>query len=107
MHEFHGDLLIGGLRLRGLLGQLADALPNGNGKRANSKECELSGHLHLPTEQSEQLQLNREYRIELENGLAAQVVFSRIAADHDNAVVADFVPPRRKPNRRPVKARPK
>lgn len=89
MQEFHGDLLIGGMRLKDVLGEVEDELPGG------AEECRLSGHLHLALEDSTQLEVNREYRIELENGRGAQVVLSRIAKAHGNEVLADFEPPRR------------
>ena len=48
------------------------------------------------------LQLNREYRIQLEDGRGGQVVLSRIAPDGDDELLADFVPPD-KPAKSPAK----
>jgi hypothetical protein len=90
MQEFHGDLLIGGIRLKDVLGEIDGELPDGN-----ATECSLSGDLHFRPEQLKQLELHREYRIELENGRAAQVVLSRIEAAFTDEVLADFEPPRR------------
>ena len=92
MQEFHGDLLIGGMRLKDVVGEVEGEMPCDE-----AKECSLSGHLHLPPDQLNQLELHREYRIELVNGQAAQVVLSRIDAAFSSEVLADFEPPHRKP----------
>ncbi len=85
MQEFHGDLLIGGMRLQHLHGELAEDV------RKRGRDWFLSGHLHLSPEQLRHLELNREYRIQLDDGRAAQVVILRIEPD-DNEALADFAP---------------
>jgi hypothetical protein len=90
MQDFHGDLLIGGMRLKDVRCELEEERPRGD-----STDYMLSGHLHLPPEQLELLQLNREYRIQLEDGRGGQVVLSRIATGRENELLADFVPPKK------------
>ena len=90
MREFHGELLIGGMRLKDVRGELEAETPS-----EESSDCLLRGQLHLPPEQVEQLQLNREYRIQLDDGRGGQVVLSRIVPERDDEVLADFVPPER------------
>jgi hypothetical protein len=89
MHEFQGDLLIGGMRLEHVRGELEEER-----HRRGCKEWTLSGHLHLTPEQSKHLELNREYRIQLDDGRAAQVVILKIEPDHDTEALADFAPSR-------------
>ena len=89
MHEFQGDLLIGGMRLKQVHGELEEERHT-----RGSKEWSLSGHLHLSPDQLKHLELNREYRIQLEDGRAAQVVILRIEPDHDTEALADFAPSR-------------
>ena len=87
MHEFQGDLLIGGMRLQHLHGELEQEQP-----QRGSKEWTLSGHLHLSPEQLKLLELNREYRIQLDDGRAAQVVILRIDGEQADDALADFAP---------------
>jgi hypothetical protein len=89
MHEFQGDLLIGGMRLQHLHGELEQEQP-----KRGSKEWALSGHLHLSPEQLKHLELNREYRIQLDDGRAAQVVILRIEDEAAEEPLADFAPSR-------------
>jgi hypothetical protein len=89
MHEFQGDLLIGGMRLEHLRGELEEER-----RRRGCKEWTLSGHLRLTPEQLKHLELNREYRIQLDDGRAAQVVILKIEPDHDTEALADFAPSR-------------
>jgi hypothetical protein len=88
MHEFQGDLLIGGARLRHLYVELEQELPE-----ANSREWSLTGHLRLSPEQSLFLETDRAYRLLLSDGRAGQVIFSRISP-HENRqeLLAAFLP---------------
>ncbi len=88
MQEFEGDLLIGGMRLRHVHGELKSD-PPANGKK---KELNMTGHLHLSPEQKELIELNREYRIQLDDGRGAQVVLSRIDGEKTDELLVDFVP---------------
>jgi hypothetical protein len=86
MQEFHGELLIGGLRLQHVQVELEEDL-----LQSGADDASLSGHLHLSPEQVELLELNRQYRLQLENGPAGQVVLSGFAPAEDE-LVADFQP---------------
>ncbi len=90
MHEAEGDLLIGGERLKHLHIDLEDER-----RVADSSEWTLAGHLHLTAEQSQLLETDRPYRLQLNDGRGGQVVVSRIAADADRKeLLADFLPKR-------------
>jgi hypothetical protein len=89
MHEVDGDLLIGGARLRHIQIDLEEELP-----QPGTKDWKLAGHLHLTPEQSQQLQTDQPYRLQLHDGRAGQVVVSRIAPDgQPDRLLADFQPP--------------
>jgi hypothetical protein len=89
MHEFHGDLLIGGARFKQIHGELADEVP----PQGESHEWTLAGQLHLTSEQSGQIEVHRPYRLVLSDGRAGQVVFLRIDCDgQPNQMLADFQP---------------
>jgi len=90
MHAFQGDLLIGGMRMKHVRGEIQEERCSGN-----SADYVLSGRLHLSPDQLKSLQLNREYRIQLEDGRGGQVVLSRIAREQEHEFLADFVPPPR------------
>ena len=90
MHAFEGDLLVGGARIRQIHGELEDEQP-----QSGSSEWVLAGHLHLTPEQSQQVETDRPYRLQLADGRCGQVIVSRIAADGDrNHLLADFLPKR-------------
>jgi hypothetical protein len=91
MHAVDGDLLIGGDRIKHVHVELEEELP-----QPGSRDWILAGHLHLSPEQSELIQTDRPYRLQLDDGRAGQVVVSRISANgqpHDQLV--DFHPPQR------------
>ena len=91
MHEVDGDLLIGGARLKHVHVELEAELPE-----PDSRDWILAGHLHLSSEQTEQIQIDRPYRLQLEDGRAGQVIVCRIAADgQPNDKLVDFQPPER------------
>lgn len=91
MHEVDGDLLIGGERLRHVHVELEAEIP-----QPGSKDWILAGQLRLTPQQRELLQIDRPYRLQLEDGRAAQVVFCRIAADgQPDDLLADFRAPER------------
>jgi hypothetical protein len=87
MHEFHGDLSIGGMRLTDLHGELEQDQP-----LADSSDWILSGWLTVSPEHQGLLQCNRLYRLQLNDGRAGPVVVSRIGELHDDAVVLEFEP---------------
>ena len=89
MHEFQGDLLIGGARLKQIHGELANEEP----PTGDSHEWTLAGQLHLTPEQSGQLEVHRPYRLVLSDGRAGQVIFLRIDADgQPDQMLANFQP---------------
>ena len=89
MHEFQGDLLIGGARLKQIHGELAAEQP----PDGDSHEWTLAGQLHLTPEQSGQLEVHRPYRLVLSDGRAGQVIFLRIDADgQPDQMLANFQP---------------
>lgn len=89
MHEVDGDLLIGGDRIKHVHVELEEELP-----LPGSRDWILVGHLHLSPEQTEQIQTDRPYRLQLDDGRAGQVVVSRVAADgQPDDLLADFRPP--------------
>jgi hypothetical protein len=88
LHEFQGDLLIGGARLKELHGELADEVP----PQGESHEWTLAGQLHLTAEQGGQLETHRPYRLVLSDGRAGQVIFLRIDDGQPNQLLANFQP---------------
>jgi hypothetical protein len=70
MSEFHGNLLIGGMRLKNLSGTLDEVEPSqGGGWR---------GELLIEPRQNEYLQPGRPYRLELDDGRAGTIAITRI-----------------------------
>jgi len=91
MHELDGDLLIGGARLKRVHIELEEELP-----QPGSSDWILAGHLHLSPEQSELIQTDRPYRLQLADGRAGQVVVCRTSPDgQPHELLADFHPPER------------
>lgn len=88
MHEFDGDLLLGGLRLRHIHGELETDQPlDGTGDHL------LAGRLSIDPAQNAHLEVGRRYRLEIDDGPSGPVVLSRID-DHDQKeVVLEFEPP--------------
>jgi hypothetical protein len=71
MAEIHGQLLIGGLRLKDVCGTLEQ----------NSKVDESthwSGELLIDVEQGDLLETARPYRLELDDGRAGQLIVARV-----------------------------
>lgn len=89
MHQFEGDLLIGGLRLQHLHGELQQENP---ADEDESGDWQLAGRLSLCPEEQGLLELNRRYRLQLEDGRAGCIVISRIEAEAPDHVVAEFQP---------------
>ena len=87
MQEIKGDLLIGGMRLTHVHGELDEGEP-----QLDSGDWVLAGRLHVPTAQFEMLEIDRPYRLQLEDGRAGQVVVSRIDRPQDDRVLVDFQP---------------
>jgi hypothetical protein len=88
MHEFNGDLMLGGARLKHVHGELQTDQPlDGSGDHL------LAGKLVISPEQQAQLEIGRRYRLQIDDGPAGQVVVSRIDAHEKDHPVAEFEPP--------------
>ncbi|MGE3314601.1 MAG: hypothetical protein AB7O26_05745 [Planctomycetaceae bacterium] len=90
MSEFHGDLLIGGARLKSLHGELEEEHPFSPLQK--SREWLLEGQLHLKPDEWETIGPNRQYRLELDDGRAAQVMITRIVSQSNDEIVVNFEP---------------
>jgi hypothetical protein len=87
MREFNGALLIGGMRLRDVHGELEDEAP-----RDDSHDWRLAGRLRLTSEILDLIELNRQYRLQLEDGRAGQVFVWRIERPGEDQVLVEFHP---------------
>lgn len=85
-HGFDGNLLIGGMKLEHLHGELEQELPD-----SESTDWLFAGRVVLAPGDHEYLQLGRRYRLELADGRAGQVIISRLEPDDEN-LVAEFQP---------------
>lgn len=90
MHEFQGDLLIGGLAIRNLHGTLSEApAPAGQ---------QWSGQFEVEPAQQEVLEVGRQYLLMLDDGRNAEVMVTEVHAEpHEQAVICDFEPWRDRP----------
>lgn len=95
MHEFYGDLLIGGTRLRHLHGELET-----DQRVAGTTDWMLAGRLIVGPPDTELLQSGRPYRLLLEDGRAGQVVVSKMKSQGEDSIVVEFEP-------RPVPIKPR
>ena len=85
MHEFHGDLLIGGFAIRSLHGELDEA--------PDDTSSEWSGHFEIEPSQKEVLEVGRQYLLMLDDGRNAEVVVTSVHNEPDqDALVCDFQP---------------
>ena len=100
MHEFDGDLLIGGLRLKHVHGELEkdEQLPN-------SSDHLLAGKLNVDDAQKALLQCGRHYRLQIDDGPAGQVIVSRINDGQDHSLTLEFEPIAASNNSYPQKPR--
>ena len=87
MQEFDGDLLLGGLRLKHLHGQLESDRP-----LADSSDHLLSGRLKIDPAQESLLECGRRYRLQIDAGPAGPVEVSRIDASHKDSLEVEFQP---------------
>ena len=87
MHAFHhGELLIGGLALRHLHGELQR-----EELAANSHDWLLYGQLHVSVKHGSQLELRRQYLLKIDDGREGIVELTSLTpADGD--LLADFRP---------------
>ena len=87
MHDFEGDLLIGGMKLSHLSGELEmESLDD------LSHDWYFAGRIKLLPEDRDFLQLGRLYRLELADGRCGQVMISRLEPIDNEHIVAEFLP---------------
>ncbi len=85
MHEFHGDLLIGGLAIRHLHGTLEEGEPTG--------DKQWSGRFQIEPFQEEVLEIGRQYLLMLDDGRNAEVIVTHVHPEpQEQAVVCEFRP---------------
>jgi hypothetical protein len=89
MHAFeHGELLIGGMALRHLQGELERLEP-----AVNSSAWLLAGKLRLSSEHGGQLELQRQYLLRLDDGREGLVELTSLkSSENDGNLLADFQP---------------
>jgi hypothetical protein len=87
MHAFErGELLIGGMALRQLHGELEREEPT-----RNSSAWLLSGKLRLAAQHGTQLELERQYLLRIDDGREGLVELTSLT-DDDGDLLADFRP---------------
>jgi hypothetical protein len=86
MHAFDGDLLIGGVSLRDLHGELEQ-----QEQASDSRDWLLAGQMHVPPDQGKQLELERQYLLKLKDGREGLVELTRLWPG-DGELLADFRP---------------
>jgi hypothetical protein len=90
MHAFDGDLLIGGMALRDLHGELEQE------QASDLRDWLFAGRVHVPPHQGKQLELERRYLLKLKDGREGLVELTRLSAG-DGDLIADFRPRTAKP----------
>jgi hypothetical protein len=85
MHEFEGDLLIGGAKLSHIHGELEHEV------EAEDHDWDFAGKILLHRHDCENLECERRYRLELADGRAGQVSLRRLEPTDDGHMVAEFV----------------
>jgi hypothetical protein len=89
MHAFeHGELLIGGMALRQLQGELDKEEP-----ARDSSAWLLSGKLRFSSRHGGQLELERQYLLRIDDGREGLVELTSLKSeDNDGELLADFRP---------------
>jgi hypothetical protein len=85
MREFDGNLLIGGMTLKHLHGELQE-----EARAQGSRDWLLTGRLSITPHERPLLELHRTYRLELEDGRAGQVILSRIEPVDAEHLLVEF-----------------
>ncbi len=75
MHDSQGELLIGGLRLQNVHVELEQEEP-----QPGHDDWILSGRIHVTPEEAEELDLERHYLLQLEDGRAGPIVVIKMEA---------------------------
>jgi len=86
MHTFHGQLLIGGMTIKDLEGELREEAP-----QEDSGEWLLEGSVRVDAPAQAHLEINRTYRLQLDDGRAGQVIVRSLVPEADR-LVAEFCP---------------
>ena len=77
MHESHGELLLGGTRLHNVHVELEQEEP-----LSGHADWMLSGELHISEVEARELELERHYLLQLEDGRAGPIVVTRVESGH-------------------------
>ena len=86
MHESHGELLLGGTRLHNVHVELEQEEP-----LAGRGDWMLSGRLRVTQQEAQELELERHYLLQLEDGRAGPIVVTRLEP-HNGELRAAFIP---------------
>lgn len=88
MHPFHeGHLLIGGMRLSHIHGELEL-----EDHEDDTLDWDFSGRIVLTAEECKSLECSRRYRLELADGRAGLVILCSLDHKEDSLVIAEFLP---------------
>ncbi len=87
MHESHGELLLGGSRLHHVHVELEQEEP-----LDGHADWMLSGELRVSEVEARELELERHYLLQLEDGRAGPIVVTRFEQPHDGTLRAAFRP---------------
>ena len=90
MHEFEGNLLIGGMRLSHIHGELEM-----EDHEEDTLDWDFAGRIVLTAEECKSLECKRRYRLELADGRAGLVVLCSLEPKDDALVIAEFLPQRK------------
>jgi hypothetical protein len=93
MHEFEGNLLIGGAKLSHIHGELELEHSHEEEDREDH-DWDFAGRILLHRQECESLECERRYRLELADGRAGQVVLSRLEPNGDGHMIAEFIAPK-------------
>jgi hypothetical protein len=85
MHEFEGNLLIGGAKLSHIHGEMELEHED------DDHDWDFAGRILLLRHECESLECARRYRLVLADGRAGQVILSRLEARDDDHMIAEFV----------------
>ena len=84
MHEFEGNLLIGGARLSHIHGELELEHED------EDHDWDFAGRILLHRHECESLECERRYLLVLADGRAGQVVLLRLESTDDEHMIAEF-----------------
>ena len=85
MREFEGDLLIGGMRLSHIHGEL-----DMESHEDDAPDWKFSGRILLTPNERAWLECKRRYRLELEDGRAGPVILFRLEPTDDDHFIGVF-----------------